>query len=130
MYLDTSALLKLVVDEPESVTLAEQLDVLTEELVTSEFTYAELHRNAAKHGVEPAATDDVLAQVSLMAVTTELLRRAGRLPAPGPFLRTADALHIVTAMATGEASFCTYDGRQARAAESFGFIVVAPGRPA
>lgn len=129
MYLDTSALLKLLVEEAESDTLAALLDELPEALVTSEFTLAELHRNAGKHGVEPRATDDVLGQVALMGVTTELLRRAGCLPTTGGFLRTADALHLVTAMATGEASFCTYDRRQALAAASCGYRVVAPGTP-
>lgn len=128
-YLDTSALLKLLVQERESDVLAEQLDALTDGLVTSELTLAELHRNARRHGVDDGATDEVLEQVSLLAVTTDLLRRAGRLPTPGDFLRTADALHIVTAMATGESSFCTYDRRQAEAAASFGFGVLAPGRP-
>jgi len=128
-YLDSSALLRLLVQEPESDDLAEQLDGLTDELVTSELTLAELHRNASKHGVEQGATDEVLEQVSLLAVTTDLLRRAGRLPTAGDFLRTADALHIVTAMTTGESSLCTYDRRQAEVAASFGFGVLAPGRP-
>lgn len=130
MYLDTSALLKLLVEEAESDALAEQLESLSEDLVTSELTLAELHRNAGEHGVAEAATDALLDQVALMAVTTHLLRHAGRLPTRSGFLRTADAIHIVTAMAAGEASFCSYDRRQADAAASLGFEVVAPGRPA
>ncbi len=130
MYVDTSALLKLVVQEAESDLLAEQLDEVSEDLVTSELTFAELHRNAGKHGVDESATEAVLGQLALMGVTTELLRRAGRLPTTAGFLRTADALHLVTAMATGEASFCSYDRRQAQAAASAGFGIVAPGMPA
>lgn len=130
MYVDTSALAKLLVPEAESDVLGEHLDSLSEVLVTSEYTLAELHRSARKHGVDEPVTDELLDQVDLLAVTTELLRRAGRLPTAADFLRTADALHVATAMTTGETSFCTYDRRQAAAAASFGFDVVAPGRPA
>lgn len=131
MYLDTSALLKLLVTEAESDLLDDHLDRLSEPsvpLVTSEFTLAELHRNANKHGVDESVTDDLLDQIELVALTTELLRRAGRLPATTGFLRTADALHVATAMTAAETSFCTYDRRQAAAATSFGFRIVAPGR--
>lgn len=65
-----------------------------------------------------------------MAVTRQLLQRAGRLPDGGLLLRTADALHVATALESEAADFCTYDRRQAGVATVFGFRIVAPGRPA
>src|SRR4051812_39071774 len=127
MYVDTSALLKLLVDEAESEALTDFLDSLEGALVTSEFTIAELHRNAGKHAVDAVTTDELLDQLDLVPVTTDVLRRTGRAPAPpGTFLRTADALHLMTASMVAESDFCTYDARQAAAATQLGFRVVAP----
>jgi len=56
-----------------------------------------------------------------------LLREAGRLNVPNAWLRTADAIHIITATRREQTDFVTYDRVQARGAEAMGFGVRSPG---
>jgi predicted nucleic acid-binding protein len=129
-YADTSALVKLLVDEPETANLRTYLTSERAQLLSSELTVAELERVAGRAGVIVAATETLLGQVSLLALDRPALTRAGRLPSPaGTFLRTADAIHIVAAIELGATTFLSYDRRQAQAAEASGLTVVAPGRP-
>ncbi len=56
-----------------------------------------------------------------------LLREAGRLNVPNAWVRTADAIHIITATRLEQTDFVTYDRVQARGAEAMGFVVRSPG---
>lgn len=128
-YADTSALVKLLVAEPETSALRAALAAFTGSLSSSELTIAELTRTAARAGVPPPASHRLLSQLDLLALDRSLLGRAGRLPsAPGTFLRTADAIHLAAAMSLGEAQVLTYDRRQAQCAAQHGFTVWSPGR--
>ncbi len=129
-YADTSALVKLLVEEPESAALAAYMSAVPDRITSSELTIAELTRTAARAEADTAAVGLLLRQVDLLSVDEPALWRAGRLPSPpGTFLRTADAIHLVAAMELGETEFLTYDRRQAQAAAERGFTVVTPARP-
>lgn len=129
-YADTSALLKLLVAEPETPALHAHLAGAPGEVLTCDLTIAELTRNATRAGASPATVDLLLGQLTMLTLDRSLLTRAGRLPSPpGTFLRTADAIHLVAALEVGATTFLSYDRRQAQAAAGLGFAVLAPGRP-
>lgn len=129
-YLDTSALLKLLVSEDESEALAATLRGLPDRATSCEMTIAELTRAAARAGADSASAALLLQQLDLLELDRALLLRAGKLPSPpGTFLRSADAIHLVAAMELGESEFMTYDRRQAHTAAERGFDVLSPGRP-
>jgi len=126
-YVDTSALVKLVIEEPSSAELTATL--LEAELVASALVRTELRRAAARHP-QPAATEraaEVLARVSLVGVDASILDHAGRLPPAS--LRSLDAVHLATALAIGGRLdyLFTYDSRMASAARHHGIEVASPG---
>ena len=128
-YADTSALVKLSIAEAETVALGAYLASATDRTTSSQLAIAELTRTVARAGVDAASAGLLLRQLDLLAIDEAGLWRAGRLPSPpGTFLRTADAIHLIAAMELGESDFLTYDRRQAQAAQSCGFTVIAPGR--
>ena len=129
-YADTSALVKLLVAEPETRDLGTYLGSVQDRTTSSELTITELTRTVARVGADLASAGLLLRQLDLLAMDEASLTRAGRLPSPpGTFLRSADAIHLVAAMELGESEFLTYDRRQAQAAADRGFTVVTPGRP-
>ena len=129
-YADTSALAKLLIADAETGALGAYLTSVADRTTSSELTIAELTRTVTRAGVDAASAGLLLRQLDLLAIDEAGLWRAGRLPAPpGSLLRTADAIHLIAEMELGEIDFLTYDRRQAQAAESRGFTVIAPGRP-
>ena len=126
-YLDTSALVKLVVEEPESDDLRMWLTV--ERVVVS----CDLARTSSVRAVRRVAPGSALAArnvlnaVELIAVTPATFEEAGRLDPDA--LRTLDALHLAAALELGDDldGIVTYDARLAEAAEAHGVAVVAPG---
>jgi predicted nucleic acid-binding protein len=129
LYVDSSALLKRYVDEPDSDRAVELLGS-DDELVTGRHTWVEVRRNLARLlGPTGAATaraalhDDAaaFAVVELDAATCELAATI----AEQTGVRTLDALHLGAARRLGTAlSFVTFDVRQAQAARALGFAVV------
>lgn len=125
-YLDSSAIVKLVVAEPESAALRRYLR-RRRPLVSSALARAEVARallplgeHAVKHGQE------VLAQLELIRVSDRILAAAGSLlPAE---LRTLDAIHLASAHQLGRdlARIVTYDERLRAAAQATGCAVAAP----
>jgi predicted nucleic acid-binding protein len=126
-YVDTSALVKLVVAEAETAALRTWLGVESRELVSSDLARTELLRavrRVADDRVVQARA--VLDSVTLVTVRTGTFESAGQLdPAT---LRTLDALHIASALELGDdlSGLVTYDERLGEAAESYGIAVVAP----
>jgi len=128
-YVDTSALVKLVVDEPGSTELT--VAVRDAELVASALVRTELRRAAARHP-DPRVlqrVEELLRTVALVAVDNNVLDRAGRLPPVS--LRSLDALHVATALSLGSAldRVFTYDARMAAAVQLQGIEVHSPERP-
>jgi len=126
-YVDTSALVKLVVAEPETMALQNWLGEQTEPLVSSDLARAELLRATRR-----AAPDrllrarEVLDILVLTVVGTAIFEQAGRLEPPA--LRTLDALHLASALDLGDDldGMVTYDDRLASAARVHGVPVIAP----
>jgi len=131
-YLDASALVKLVVREPETEPLRSRIDGC--DLVSSELVLTEVPR-AIRRAAEQIAradselmlevADAVLSEVALLAADRSVLLAAGALDAPG--LRSLDAIHVASAMAAMPIDvFVTYDERQAEAARATGLAVLSP----
>ncbi len=126
-YVDTSALVKLVVEEADSHALRSWLQTEQPQLVSSDLARTELLRavrRAAPDRVVAART--VLDGVTLLTVATSTFEAAARLDPS--LVRTLDALHIASALELGDDlhGLVTYDDRLAAAAEDNGIVVVAP----
>lgn len=125
IYVDTSALGALLIEQPESAALVGWLDQTSAVLVSSDLTETELRRIAVREGLEQADVTLVLDGVALAALDRAVYRSAGLLPMP--FLRTLDALHLESAVRLDAAAILTYDHRLGDAARSVGLDVIAPG---
>lgn len=127
-YFDTSALVKLVIDEAESVAMRELVrSIASDERVTSALSRAELLRAAGRY--DEAAQGKarvVLARLDEITVTQARLDRAGVLVPR--VLRTPEAIHLATAMEFGEdlTAIVSYDKRMLDAAAYHGLPTVSP----
>lgn len=126
-YLDSSAFVKLVVAEPESVALRTALARWPERasatLLRTEAVRA-LRRSG--NGALVGAARRLFRSVRLIRLDEPLLDRAGDLdPLP---LRSLDAIHLAAAMAIGPdlGVVFTYDDRLRDAAQANGLVVAAP----
>jgi uncharacterized protein len=126
-YLDASALVKLVVVEPESEALRRFLRRRPER-VSSALSRVEVVRAVRLHG--PRATKrarQTLARVRLLILDDTVLDAAGDLDPR--VLRSLDAIHLASAQAlSGDLDqVVTYDRRMAEAGRLLGLSVRAPG---
>lgn len=126
-YLDTSAALKLLVEEAESTALAADLTAgarRDQRLVASMLLHTELHcALGRRRELDPASARAVLDAVTLVDVTRDDLMRAAS-SAWG--LRTADSIHLATALRLDVDEILTYDTELATVAERAGLRVHAP----
>lgn len=127
VYVDTSALGALLIDQPESPALLDWLDQAAVTLVSSDLLETELRRIAVRETLDQSDVTRVLAGVALAALDRAVYRSAGFLPMP--YLRTLDALHLEAAMRLDASAVLTYDHRLSAAARLAGLDVIAPGRP-
>ena len=130
LYLDSSALVKLVLPEPESAALVESL-ASWPACVTSELARVEVVRAARRAAADPAVeqrADEVMASVHLLRVDDEILGQAARLEPPT--LRSLDSLHLASALSLSEdlGAMVIYDSALAAAAAACGVAVLAPGK--
>ena len=129
VYIDASALVKLVLTEPESEALVGAL-AGTLDLITSVLGAVETQRAVLAASEDDALderTEDMLQAVTLVGITEDIRRRAGRIrPAS---LRTVDAIHLATALSFGNEleTMIVYDRRLFDAARAIGLGVLAPG---
>lgn len=126
-YLDTSALVKLVVPEAQSMALLDWLRHEADTPVTSDVSRTELHRAVRRSAPERAVqARQVLDSMTILTVTSQMFEAAGRLEPPT--LRSLDAIHLVAALELGDdlAGIVTYDQRLAEAARLHGVTVAAP----
>jgi uncharacterized protein len=125
-YLDSSAIVKLVVAEPESATLRRYLS-RRRPLVSSALARAEVGRALLPVGPEAVARgDQVLRRIQLLRINDRVLRIAAGLE---PIeIRSLDAIHLASAQLFAPAlkQLVTYDGRMADAARAIGWVVAAP----
>lgn len=126
-YLDTSALVKLVVAEPETTALRAWLAETDRSPVACDLVRTELLR-----AVRRAAPDRVLRaravldSIALSEVTTSIFEEAGRLDPTA--LRSLDEIHVAAALDLGDDldGLVTYDDRLAEAAQLNGIPITAP----
>jgi len=127
VYADASALVKLVVREPESAALAAAIPAGAR-LATSGVSRVEVTRAvrvaALEEDLERELTD-LLDGCVLLDVDSDVLRSASAL-ASGR-LRPLDAIHLATALAISPQIMFVYDRQLGRAARELGIRVEAPG---
>ena len=133
LYLDASAVVKLVLDEPESDPLRAYLDGA--DLVSCESLLTEvpraIWRAAARDDDLPvellrSRAEQAIDSIALASLDRGLLRTAGSLAEPG--LRALDAIHVAAAIGLLPLeAFVTYDERQAAAARLAGLPTATPG---
>ena len=128
IYLDSSALLKLLFDEPESAALAlwitERADT---PLVSSELAKVEVVRATRRldPDVVPAARA-LVSQLDLIPINSVLIEGAS--DTGEPMLRTLDAIHLASALSIWAdlTAFVTYDHGLRAAAEAAGVETIRP----
>lgn len=129
VYLDTSALVKLYIDEPGSVAVATCVERATA-VTTARATYAEARAAFARYrregGLTPAGLRQVVRDLdtewgayNVVEIHEPLVRRAGAL-AERHALRGYDAIQLAAALevrfATADLEFASFDGRLNHAA--------------
>ncbi len=126
VYLDSSALVKLVAIEPESAALVAHLRDRPSQ-VASSIVIVELSRTLArKAGLDASRATEIIDRLELVDVDRRIMDRAAGL-APVE-LRSLDAIHLATAIEVRDSieAVVTYDARLAAAARVHGFTVIAP----
>ena len=127
VYLDSSAILKLVFEEPETPALVEFLRAWPAR-VASTLSRVEVMRVAARVGdpVVEREARTVLSAINLVRMDDGILGSAAALQSPS--LRSLDALHLATAQSLGHhlAGMVVYDHRLATAARQLDLTVWAP----
>jgi len=125
-YLDSSAIVKLVVAEPQSSALRRYLR-RKRPLISSALARTEVLRAVLGEGERGnARARVVLARLDLVRVNDRVLDAAGELlPAE---LRSLDAIHLATARQLGSdlGHVVTYDERMLHAARRLGLATATP----
>lgn len=132
IYLDTSAVVKLVNAEQQSDALADWLDDRSEiRWVSSALVEVELARAIIRSGrlEQLAAIPAVMARLDLFEIDDVVRTTAASFQDPG--LRSLDAIHLATASVAASvaslAALVTYDKRLAAAASEVGLPIAMPG---
>lgn len=126
-YLDTSAAVKLVMEERGSKPLRRWLTTAGVPIVSSDLLRTELlraTRRSAPDQVQQARL--VLDSLTLLTIPTALFENAATLQPDG--LRSLDALHLAAALDLHDDldGIITYDERLSEAAAALGIQVIAP----
>lgn len=126
-YLDTSAFLKLVFDEPESAALSRYLVAWPRRRSASLLRTEALR--AVRRGGGGAGVREVrrlLNGIGMVGLDDRILDAAGELQPPA--LRSLDAIHLAAALSISSdlGVFVTYDERLGEAAAEVGISVSAP----
>ncbi len=130
VYLDSSAILKLVIAEPETPALIELLGRHPDR-VSSALARVEVLRAIRRARGSPAElrrAEDVLLRIALIRIDDDIIARAADLP---PYeIRSLDAIHIASALAIRDelAALISYDKRLASAAAKLNIPVLVPGK--
>jgi len=128
IYVDTSALVKLVFEEAESQALAEWLAARADvPKISSDLTTVELLRTCRR--VDERSVGDaaqLLGGIDLLSMDRGIVQQAGTI-APTE-LASLDAIHLASALSVKEdlTAFVAYDGRLCTAATHAGIEVISP----
>ncbi|WP_263311921.1 type II toxin-antitoxin system VapC family toxin [Brachybacterium atlanticum] len=142
VYLDTSAMLKILIDEPGMQAMREAFtgwQLAGDELVSSFLLHTEMHCAASRRGVAaPETIDLLLGAVGLIDIDRADLLAAARgshrlrsadaihLATALAGLRSADAIHLATALAVDADVLVTFDAELADAAAGEGLRALSP----
>jgi len=124
-YVDASAVVKLVLDEPNSFEM-QRWYTEADRVVTSRVGVVETMRATNRRAHDQAHLATILDSIEVFELDPAVAGVAATL---GPVLiRTLDAIHLATALALVPDldAFVTYDDRLAEAARSLGLPVVRP----
>jgi uncharacterized protein len=129
LYLDSSAIAKLIIPETESDALARFLPAWPLR-VSSALARVEVTRAVHRLTQEPdrlRRAEEVLRRFALLRIDAAILEAASQLDPP--LLRTLDAIHLASAVSLAETlgGFVAYDARLAQAARNLGLTVFSPG---
>jgi predicted nucleic acid-binding protein len=125
IYIDSSAILKLIVQEKESDAVR---SISRARFITSEISRVEIIRTVLRN--EPKAlkaAEGVLKNLNILTIDSATLTQAERLP-ERINIRGLDAIHLAAAGKLGLriSVILTYDKQMAKAARELGFEVMAP----
>lgn len=124
-YLDTSALLKLVVQEKESSALRK---VVGDDDVTTSFTRLEVARALKLYSAKTKKDANTLLNlISLIPIDFGIMTQA-ELVIHASELKTPNAIHVATAIKMGRLieGIITYDQQMASVASQLGIRIIAP----
>ncbi len=138
-YVDTSVLLKLLVEGELGSDAAERLWLSSSFLVCAEIGYTEAraalaaaHRSARltarSHLAAKQEFEGLWEQIDAVVVNTALVRAAGDL-AESEKLRGYDAVHLAAGLASGAGVFASADDRLLAAARKRGLATSNPLQP-
>ncbi len=124
-YLDASAIVKLIIDEPESSAFNRWYTETTRSM-TSRVGVVETVRASSRRAFDPVHRARILSDLEIIELDASVASVAASIGSPG--LRTLDAIHIASAMAVAADldAFVTYDDRMAEAARALGLPVIRP----
>jgi len=128
LYADASALVKLLVREPETAALSALLARRTASLATSVIAVVEVLRAVRIAEPGPACARRARARLDesmLVDATRDLLDEAASYTSS--HVRALDAIHLVSALRIGAREILVYDRRLAEAAGAAGLEVLSPG---
>lgn len=124
-YVDSSAALKMTLNEAESSALAAAIDDADAQLVGCWLLETEMLRAVPRN---PELTYEqvtsLLEFIDIIKTPRSTFQSAGYLP--GAYLRSLDAIHLAAAVATNVDAVLTYDTRMAESARDLGLKVLAP----
>jgi uncharacterized protein len=130
LYLDTSAIVKLVTEESDTPAVESAL-AHCEAAFSSRLAVVECTRAIARASDRNALTTsaEIFDALVLHEVNAAVLDKAATLMPSS--LRSLDAIHLATALLLEQSNlaFVTYDDKLARAAEAQGLSVLQPRRP-
>jgi len=124
-YVDTSAFLKLVVDETSSRAMRDW-SLVHDGLWSSHLLRTEALRAAQRLEISSQTIEEALETIALVLPSVGTYASAGRLQPKG--LRSLDALHVASALELGTdlEGMVVYDQRVSAAAQELSIAVVAP----
>lgn len=137
MYFDTSYIAKFYLDEPESDLIRELVlaaDIISSSVMAIAEFHSVLHRKLREDAITVAAAKEIAFRFAqheeaglwnFVAITEPLLRRTAALLVSAPpqlLIRTADAVHLMTARELGDREIWGNDRHMLAAAPYFGLV--------
>ncbi len=124
-YADASALVKLILPEPDSTPM-HRWYIEAERVITSRAGIVETERATRRRPHHADQLRLIHRGVEVLEVNAEIGQVAAAVEPPT--VRTLDAIHLASALALGQEldAFVTYDDRLADAARGLGLPVVRP----